>query len=73
MTPKDQIFLSKILGTILGIFMFIMFCYYAATPDYLWDEAILMAADKTFWFGLIVALSGKAVIEFIQRHHNKRG
>lgn len=72
MTSKDKFFIAKVESILLGIFYFTMFCYYASQPRYLWDDALVMAADKTFWCGLVVALVSWGMLEYIQRHHERK-
>ncbi len=73
MTFKDQLFLMKAVALSSAFLYFILFCYFAALPDVWWDEALLQAADKTFWYAVVTCLIIKGVLELVQRHHNKKG
>jgi hypothetical protein len=71
MTTKDKIFIAKIEGAMLATFYLVMFSYYAFQPRYLWDDGLVLAADKTFWLGLVLALITWGMLEYIQRNHEK--
>jgi hypothetical protein len=73
MTVKDQIFVMKAVAMASAFIYFILFCYFAALPEVWWDEALLQAADKTFWFTVVACLLMRALLELVQRHHNKKG
>lgn len=71
MTTKDKLFIAKVEAVILAVFYLVMFSYYASQPRYLWDDALVMAADKTFWCALLVALASWGMLEYIKRHHER--
>lgn len=72
MTSKDKFFIAKVWGVILAAFYLVMFSYYAAQSRYLWDDALVMAADKTFWCGVVIALVVWGVLRYIKRHHERK-